>query len=107
MMELVKMLAETAVEEAEGAHKYAKLAVQNKHEYPAMADAVANMALQELAHGDTLMKSAQTILDSNKPQTTEENAEHDALKYIFDYLKEKQLDEATATKVCLEKYRTM
>lgn len=98
MKDLIKDLAEMAVDEAYGAHKYAKLAVQHKHDQPKMAEAVANMAMQELTHSETLLNSAKTMLESNKD---------DGMSYLFEYLHEKAMDESTATKVCLEKYRAM
>lgn len=99
MKDLIKDLAEMAVDEAYGAHKYAKLAIQHKHDQPKMAEAVANMAMQELTHSETLLNSAKTILDSHPAD--------DGMSYLFEYLHEKAMDESTATKVCLDKYRAM
>ena len=98
MNDLIKNLAEMAVDEAYGAHKYAKLAIQNKHDQPKMAEAVANMAGQELTHAETLLNSAKAMLDAHPD---------DKMAYLYDYLHEKTMDESVATRACLDKYRAM
>lgn len=103
MHDMVRDLGEMAVDEAYGAHKYAKLAVENKQNYPQMAEAVAVMASQELQHAETLLKTAKMILDNHKG-TTEH---HEGVEYLYKYMHDKTWEEIEATKVCLEKYKQM
>ena len=107
MRETIKMLGEMAVDEASGAHKYAKLAVENKFVHPKMAEAVSVMATQELGHADTLLTTAHAIMNECKTSGKSTPEELAATEYLFEYLKEKHDDLVVATKVCLEKYKTM
>lgn len=102
MHDMVRDLGEMAVDEAYGAHNYAKLAVENKKEYPQMADAVATMASQEVQHAETLLKNAKLILDSHQ-----KDEHYEGVKYLYNYMHDKTWEQIEATKVCLEKYKLM
>ena len=102
MEEMIRNLGEMAIDEVYGAHNYAKLAYENKKHYPQMAEAVANMAPQELGHAEMLIRSARTMLDSHK-----DHADYDKVNYLLGYFEEKVMDVSVETKACLEKYKSL
>lgn len=106
-VKMIKSLANMAVEEAEGACKYAKLAVENKRENPVMAEAVANLATQELTHMTTLMQVADKMAANIHPETSDEKARHEAVMMFLDWTKEKQSEKATMAHMHLEQYKSM
>lgn len=107
MGDMIKMLAEMSVDEAWGACKYAKLAVENKHDQPAMAQSVSDLANQELGHMTTLMAIADNMLAAMEVSTPEQEEHKQATSIIVHYLKEKQAAKAVEARMYLEQYRTM
>ena len=107
MIETIKHLAEMALDEAEGACHYAKLAVENKKDHPVMAEAVANLAAQELTHMSTLMQIAEKMTNEMGHETSDDKLHYEIATMIVDWAREKQSEKAAMAKMHLEQYKSM
>lgn len=99
-MELIKKLAEMAVDEAFGAVKYAKMAVRYKLDEPNLAATMVSLTEQELSHSDSLMTTAHNLLQKHT-----EHEEYEKTKAVVDYIHEMQVDKINEAKRYLMQYR--
>lgn len=101
-MEMVKKLAEMALEEADGACHYAKWAVMHKEDNPTFAKTLFEISGQELAHMDALNAEAVKELEQCRQEQPEKAISAGA---VYAYIHEKMVDKAGKAKAYQMQYK--
>ena len=101
-MELIKRISEQIDEELEDAEKYAKCALKHRDEHPALARVYHELSLEEMRHVDMLHAEVVKIIDEHRKTHGEPPA---VMKYVYEYLHEKQIEEANEVKMYQSQYR--
>lgn len=95
-MEFIIHLAEMALEEAEGAEKYAKMALEQKEVNPELAQDLYNIASQELGHEEVLYKHAWAMT---------QRADNPAVTSVMNYLRKHIMTADVSAKTFLEQLK--
>lgn len=95
-MTIIKKLSKMIECELEDAEKYIDCALKYKNERPALARLFNELSLEEMEHQRKLHDAVATII--NEYQQANGNPP-EAMKAIYDYLHEKQIDEAAEIKI--------
>ena len=101
-MKIIKKISEMIIDEAEGAECYAKKALMYKDERPALAKMFYNLATEELGHVNVLHNAVVELIDEYRAK---EGEPPEAMKAVYDYLHEKQIEEVAEVKSMLAEYR--
>ena len=101
-MKIIKELSEMIMDEAEGAECYAKKALKYKDERPAIAKMFYNLANEELGHVTVLHNAVVEMIEEYRAK---EGEPPEAMKAVYDYLHEKQIEEVAEVKSMLAEYR--
>lgn len=101
-MKLIEKLSEMIDEEIEDAGKYAKCALKNKEENPALSKTFYDLSTDEMRHMTLLHDEVARII----AQYRKENGEPPtAMLAVYDYLHEKQIERAKEVKDYQAMYR--
>lgn len=103
-MEIIKKISEYIEEELEGAECYAKKALKYQQEYPTLAKTFYDMSMDEMKHVDLLHSEVVKLIEIHRKEHGEPPA---AMKAVYDYLHEKQIEEANEVKMYQNQYRGM
>lgn len=101
-MKIIKKISEMIMDEAEGAECYAKKALMYKEERPAIAKMFYNLANEELGHVNVLHNAVVELIEEYRAK---EGEPPEAMKAVYDYLHEKQIEEVAEVKSMLAEYR--
>ena len=101
-MEIIKRLSEQIDEELEGAEAYAKCALKHRDEHPTLARVYHEMSLDEMRHVDMLHAEIVKLIEEYRKTHGEPSA---VMKYVYEYLHEKQIEEANEVKMYQSQYR--
>ena len=101
-MTIIKKISEMIEDELEGAEHYAKCAIKHREEHPTLAKTMYDIATDEMRHVDLLHAEVVKIIKTYREKNGEPPA---AMMAVYDYLHDKQIEEAAEVKVLLAQYR--
>ena len=102
-MKLIKELSEQIEEELDGAEWYAKKALKCRDEHPTLAKTFYDIATDEMRHAELLHGEVLRLIDSYRKQHGDPPA---AMLAVYDYMHEKQIEEANEVRGYLSQYRS-
>lgn len=101
-MKQIKKLSEMIEEELEGAEEYAKMALMHKSDNPNLAKTFYDIANEEMRHVDMLHGEVVRMIETHK---REHGAPPAAMQAVYDYLHERQIEEAKEVRMYLAEFR--
>ena len=103
-MKIIKEISEWIEDELEGAEDYAEAAVFYKEKHPDLARALYEISLEEMRHVDILHGKVVEIIEEHRREHGEPPA---AMKAVYDYLHERNIEWAKEIKVYQNQYKEM
>ena len=101
-MEIIKKLSDMISGELEDAEHYAKCALKYKDDRPSLSRLFYQLSQEEMDHMGRLHEAVVGIIKEYR----EENGEPPAsMQAVYDYLHEKQIEEAAEVKKYLDMYK--
>lgn len=94
-MEIIKNLSEMISEEIKDADKYATEALKRKADHPTLAETFYRLSIEEMNHMGLLHEQVTRIIDQYKRENGEPP---EPMMAVYNYLHEKQIDDAAAVK---------
>lgn len=101
-MKIIKELSGYISEELDDAEKYARLALTYREDYPALADIFNRLSGEELTHSNLLHGA---VVDFIEQYRKEHGDPPEAMKAVYDYLHEQQIDHAAKVKTLRSMYK--
>ena len=101
-MTIIKKLSEMIEDELEGAEHYAKCALKYKEEHPTLAKTLYDISTDEMRHVGLLHTEVVSLIETYRKEHGEPPT---AMKAVYDYLHEKQIEEANEVKMRQNQYR--
>ena len=101
-MKIIRKLSEMISEEIRDADRYAQMALNYKGENIALSDTFFKLSQEEMNHMSMLHDQAARLIDAYRKEHGDPPAEMQA---VYDYLHERQMDEAAQVKAKQMLYR--
>lgn len=101
-MKIIKELCCDIEEEVCDAENYAREAVLEKDQHPALARTYHQLAEEELGHADRLHTQVVSLIDEYKRNN---GAPPEAMQAVYDYLHERQIEKVARVKVMLAEFK--
>ena len=101
-MKIIEKLSNHIEEEIKDAACYAKMAIEYKTEYPALAETLYSLSVEEMGHMTSLHEEVVRIIDKYKKERGEPPA---AMLAVYNYLHEKHIENAKDAKMYQQMYK--
>lgn len=101
-MTIIKKISEMIAEELEGAEHYAKCALKYRDEHPMLAKTMYDISTDEMRHVDLLHAEVVRIIKAYHEKSGEPPA---AMMAVYEYLHDKQIEDANEVKMYQAQYR--
>ena len=103
-MKLIKKLSEHIEGELQDAECYAKWAIEVKDEHRGLADVLYSLSMDEMKHMNALHDEVVKIIEEYRKEHGEPPA---AMQAVYDYLHERQIEDAQEVRGYQMLYREM
>ena len=94
-MKIIETLSEKIEEEINDAKEYARMALEYRDEYPALAQTLYDLSTEEMGHMSRLHTTVANIIEQYRKDKGEPPA---AMMAVYDYLHKKQIVQAAEAK---------
>ena len=101
-MKLIQKLSDMIEEELQDARKYVRCALEHKDGHPDLARTFANLSNQEMDHAQILHSAVVDLINEYRNQHGDPP---ERMRAVYDFLHQRQLDEATEIRVMQEMFR--
>ena len=101
-MELIKKLSDMISDEIKDAERYVKCALKYKDERPSLSRLFYQLSQEEMDHMNRLHGAVAEIINEYRDEHGEPPA---SMQAVYDYLHEKQIEEAAEVKNYQEMYK--
>lgn len=101
-MKLIRDLQELIEDEIHDVKKYAKLATELKDEYPALAQTLFNISVQEDGHQAAIHNEVVKLIEEHRRTHGDPPA---TMMAVYEYLHKKSIDKLAEARLCQEMYK--